>query len=300
MMLHYLATAVQTCRTLPASRAPGNVLKPQRQIFLLVVLLCLSGCSLPGGGGLPGPLGDNTSKSPDDLVKASVDAVGKTKSFHVKLESTLFSIDVDVLKGAGLAGTVSVFGSSADYIATGGKVYTRGPGDQKALQKLGKPDDTWVIESPNKSSFDLTGGLSDYDISKFYSCIVSAHGTLTKGQQTVVADVEVQETKDAGDVPGSTPATYYIAKKNTAYPIQLVQKGATKPGGSPSDACKAFNKSSSASPTPSGSSFGSGPAPTVTITFSQFDKSVDIKAPSNTVDQSDIGGASSFSLFGSN
>src|SRR5438309_11874410 len=155
-MLHYRTRAVQPGLTLRASRDLEDVLTKLRPAVLLVTLVYLCGCSLPYGGGLPGPLGDNASKSPDDLIKASVDALGKTKSFHVLLESALFSFDLDVRKGAGLQGTVSVFGSSADYIATGGKVYTRGPGDKRALEKLGKPDDTWVVQSSDKASFNLT------------------------------------------------------------------------------------------------------------------------------------------------
>lgn len=281
-------------------------MKAHRLLVLIVVLAFgLTACDLPflgknsGGPTIPGT-GDNSSKAPDALLRESVDALKGAKTYHLKIESALLSFDFDVQAGTGVQGKVTIFGGTADFISIGGKEYGRSPSNKATLQRLGKPEDTWVVASADNTLFASDKSISDYDFSKIVGCFVDAHGTLTKGQQTVVADVEVQEVKDAGDKPGSTDATFYIAKKGTPYPVQLAQKSATKPGGSPSDLCKKLNTSSGSSsgdatPSPGGSSSSSSVA---TLTFSDFGKKLDIKAPTNTVDQSQLGNSGGFDFSG--
>jgi hypothetical protein len=278
-------------------------LKAHRLVILVVILAFgLSACDLPflgkssGGPSLPG-IGDNTSKAPDQLLKDSVSALKAAKTYHLKIESPLLSFDFDVQVGTGAQGKVTIFGSTAEFISTGGKEYGRTAANKPQLQRLGKPEDTWVVSSADNTLFAGNKTIGDYDFSKILGCFVDSHGTLTKGKETVVNDVEVVEIKDAGDRPGSTPSTIYVAKKGTPYPIQVSETGSTKPGGTPSEVCKQLNTGSSTS-TDSSPSPGGSPGQTGSLTFSDFGKKVDIKAPSNTIDSSQLGSSGGFDFFG--
>ena len=236
------------------------------------------------------------------MLKDSIAAMTALTSYHVKVDTGgLFNLDVDVKKGTGVKGKVTIFGSTVDYIAVGGNEYASGGDYQALLTQAGQPADAWVQLDASNQLFTSSGFGSDYDFVKIADCVSQLHGTLTNGQVTTVSNIEVQEIKDAADKPGSTEASYYVARSGTRYLVRLQQKGTQKPGGTMPPGCAALlgggaspspvasASPSSASASPSASSDGSSQA--AVLDFSAFGQKVDISAPTTVVPQSKLPGS---------
>jgi hypothetical protein len=210
-------------------------------------------------------------------------------------------LDLDVWKGIGVRGTITT-GETFDFIAIGGKEYANGGAYAKLLKAAGKPEGSWV-EIPESTRF-LTGSSfgTSYDFYRVVDCIIRSGGTLSRRTSAIVDGAQAQEIVDAGDVPGSTPASYFITLVAPTELIRVDVHGERRPGGQLSANCRSLLGNTSGQPIPSSSALsGSHPAPwAISFVFSSPRHAVSVIAPSDVYQQAALAPGITFDPYDPN
>jgi hypothetical protein len=216
-------------------------------------MLALLAIALPGVAS--GTRSDNgvSSMTPAQILAKVKQDVAGAKSVHVYGAGTSggqkLSIDFKLVKGKGGGGPFAASGLSFDVIRIGNLAYFRG--DKKFWSNFTKSPDLaglfagkWIKVSATSGDFASLTDLTD--IKKLTDALLSSHGTLKVGKTT-----KINGHPAIAIVDTSNGGTLYVATTGPAYPL------AVKPG--PKE----------------------GPGQ---ITFSDWNKSVTVKAPAKSLD----------------
>lgn len=231
-----------------------------RRLLPILSLFILVAC-----GGSASASYDKTSAN--QIAKDAANSVKSVKSEHVKFDGTSstgpITFDADV-EGQDFNGTFGMSGQVVKITAVGGKVYVYGP-DILKLAPISDPTvaahiqqlvgTNWVV-LPNSST--VTGDLSTVlDMSAFAQCIDGLTGWKSKGTSTVEGDSVVE-------VDDSTGGQLFVMMSSPHYPRRMVLTTNT---------CT------------TDTSGGSG-----TFDITKEGTTFGIKAPTNVVDLSQLGG----------
>jgi hypothetical protein len=249
-------------------------------VVALLVLMPLAGCG--GGGGKPN---GEAAKSADQILADTQAALSHIKSLH--FEGTINDEDgkTDVTGDIALPGRFQMtfrngnkvidmlFVAHSTYLKAN-KAFWDDAGIPGAL--AGRLANRWV-----KQNSSAIPGVAEFeaatDPATVGHCLLGPHfGTITKVGTDSVDGHKVVVLADAGDKPGSQPGRLYVATDGSPLPLRATETGATKPGGAPDATCHETKIDTNTS---------SGE-----LRFSDYDKNVDIKEPTDAIDLSQFGG----------
>jgi hypothetical protein len=245
----------------------------------LAAALAVGGCG--GGASSSSGGGGEAGKDPAAILKDVKRDLAKVKSMHLsgtlpgKGKTTKLVADVFVSGSASLeltegASSVRMLVLPTAVYLKGNDAYWRDAGGAAIAEKVG---DRWV-KAPAEAGKSLQPILDEFSPKKLASCIDVGLGTIsTKGTETVDGQ-EVVVLQDAGDKPGTSPGLLYVTTDAPNLPVRVINKGATKPGGTVDKRCEGDEGDDD----PAGGE----------ISFSQFDEVPEIKAPSDALDLQDI------------
>jgi hypothetical protein len=186
----------------------------------LLVAVVLSGCgSSSSGNGV-------ASKSPPQILAAAKAAADGAASVHIAgtivSEGKPLTLDMQLVKGKGGRGRITLEGVSIDLVRVGGAVYINGSqafyqhiaGAAAAKLLQGK----WLKAPENSGNFASLASLTD--LAKLINTTLSSHGKLARdGTKTI----EGQKVIAVNDV--SQGGTLYVAVTGSPYPIEVVKDG---------------------------------------------------------------------------
>jgi hypothetical protein len=213
-------------------------------LAVLVVSTALVGCgSSSSGNGI-------ASKSPTQIVAAAKAAADGAATVHVsgtvRSEAKPLTIDMELVKGKGGRGRITLEGTSISLVRVGGSVYINGSqafyrriaGAAAARLLQGK----WLKAPENSGNFASLASLTD--LAKLIDTTLASHGKLARDASKTIDGQKVVAVTDV-----SQGGTLYVAAAGTPFPIEIVKDG------------------------------GSGGK----ITFDRWDKPVSLNAPANAI-----------------
>jgi hypothetical protein len=217
----------------------------------VAALALAAGLGLAGCGGSGTKTNGVDSKAPDAIVASAKQAADTANSVHVAGSITSSgaptTFDLNLVKGQGGKGTLSVNGLSFDLIRIGPSIYVKGSpafyrkfSGAAAQLLIGK----WLKGSATSGSFGSMGPFTDLPSLVDKALTRPANIKLTKGAQTTVAGQKAIEVKDP------MGGTLSVATTGKPYPLQIAKSGSN--GG--------------------------------TISFNRWDTPVSLTAPAQSVD----------------
>ena len=186
----------------------------------LLAAAVLSGCgSSSSGNGI-------ASKSPEQIVAAARAAADGAATVHVsgslRSEGKPLAIDMELVKGKGGRGSITLEGVSINLVRVGGAVYING--SQAFYKRIAGPaaakllQGKWLKAPENSGNFASLASLTD--LSKLIDTTLASHGKLARdGTKTIDAQKVVAVT----DV--SQGGTLYVATVGTPFPIEIAKDG---------------------------------------------------------------------------
>ncbi len=213
--------------------------------LVLTAGLGLAGC---GGGSSSNGV---AAKAPDAIVAASKQAADTATAVHVSgsiaATGAPTTFDLNLVKGQGGRGTLSVNGLSFDLIRIGPLIYVKGSpafyrkfSGAAAQLLVGK----WLKGQATSGSFAAIGPFTDLPSFVDQALAQQPNMTLTKGASTTAAGQKVIQVKDP------MGGILSVATTGKPYPVQI-SKGGTSGG---------------------------------TITFDKWNTPIALSAPPNAVD----------------
>ena len=191
---------------------------PALAAVLLAVALAGCGGSSSGNG--------VASKSADQIVAAAKAAAVGAAAVHIAgsivSEGKPLKIDMQLVKGKGGRGRITLEGVSIDLVRVGGSVYINGSqafyrrvaGAAAAQLLQGK----WLKAPENSGNFASLASLTDLE--KLMNTTLSSHGTLSRGATKTIGGRQAVAVNDI-----SQGGTVYVATSGTPYPLQLSKDG---------------------------------------------------------------------------
>ena len=253
--------------------------------------LCLLACAAAPALSACVMLNGESAKAPDQVVADSQAAVRSAQSYRVSIDvhegGDAAAFDLAVAGSRLVQGRLTVGGATGDIVVVSDRVYLRG-GD--LLSRLGDAGaapsgDDWV-ETTEAAAPDVVKVLAPFiDPTSMADCVLGEHGTLTATQGTFDG-ASVVELHDAGDVPGTAPATLAIAGTGTPYPLHLSVTGPPQLG--TVDLPAACETSATIA---TSSSASSASAPTIEATFEDWGAPVTVTRPAGAVAPAPFGAA---------
>jgi hypothetical protein len=191
----------------------------------VAALAVTAGLGLAACGGSSEKTNGVDGKAPEAIVAASKQAADTAKSVHVAGSITASgaptTFDLDLVKGQGGRGTLSVNGLSFELIRIGPTIYVKGSpafyrkfSGAAAQLLIGK----WLKGSATSGSFGSMGPFTDLP-SLVDKALTRPDVKLTKGAKTTVAGQKVIEVKDP------MGGTLSVATTGKPYPIQIAKSG---------------------------------------------------------------------------
>jgi hypothetical protein len=197
------------------------------RLSISTLVAVLAAGAIAACGGSSGSSGNGVAgKSPDDIVKASSNAIQTAKSVHVSGALSdggqSIKLDLNILSGKGATGSMSQNGLSFKIIAVGKFVYINGSpgfwkhfgGNAAASLFQGK----WLKAPSTNSDFASLASLTD--LHKLAQSLLTGHGSLSKGSTSTVNGQKVIGIKDS-------QGQLYVATTGKPYPIQIAKSGAS-------------------------------------------------------------------------
>jgi hypothetical protein len=193
-----------------------------RLLVPVLALTAFAGCgsSSPSGNGLAG-------KSTSQIVAATKAAAAGAASVHVAgsivNEGKPIAFDLELVRGKGGKGQISLGGVSVQLVQLAGNVYIEGSkafytqvaGPEAAKLLQGK----WLKAPSSNSSFASLTQLTE--LGKLIDTTLSSHGTLKKSGTSTIDGRKVVGVTDT-----TRGGTLYVAATGTAYPIEIRKDGA--------------------------------------------------------------------------
>jgi hypothetical protein len=184
-------------------------------LALLLATVLLAGC----GGGQSG--NGEASKSPDAVLSDASKAASGATTVHVTGEidsgSRRIGMDLELAKGRGATGSMTLDGKSFDLIRIGDRVYIRG---SKPFLKLyagayaGALEGRWLKASASSGRLQQFTPLTS--AAALFTLIRSSHGKLVNdGVKTYLGRraIEIRDTSDNSKL--------YVAATGTPYPVAI-------------------------------------------------------------------------------
>jgi hypothetical protein len=200
----------------------------RRLAVLVAAALGLAAC-----GGSSGGAKDNgvAAKAPTAIVSAAQQAADTATSVHlsgsIAASGAPTTFDLNLVKGTGGSGTLSVNGLSFNLIRIGSTIYVKGsPAFYKQFSGAAASllDGKWLKGLSTSGSFKSIGPFTD--LTSFVDqALASQPGQkLSKGANTTIAGQKVVEVKDPNG------GTLSIATSGQPFPVRIAQGGTS--GGS--------------------------------------------------------------------
>jgi hypothetical protein len=194
--------------------------------LLVVAAISLTGCSsssntpsASGSASAPASTNDNgvSQKSAADILKATQAAAAGQSSVHAAGVSPKFSMDLDLAKGQGASGTITIGTQKAQLVADSKDIYIKGSADfwkgsggGAGAALLG---DKWI-----KISLSSTTGKNFDTVSSFASLVtgsLKSSSALTKGPTGDVAGQPAISLTDA------TKGALWVATTGEPLPLKV-------------------------------------------------------------------------------
>jgi hypothetical protein len=190
-------------------------------VGLVILAVVLGGCgSSSSGNGI-------ASKSPAQIVAAAKTAAGGAATVHIAgtivSEGKPLTINMDLVKGKGGTGRITLEGVSIDLIRVGGAVYING--SQAFYQRIAGAaaakllQGKWLKAPENSGNFASLASLTD--LAKLIDTTLSNHGKLVRDGTTTVDAQKAVAVKDV-----TQGGTLYVAVTGSPYPVQVAKDGA--------------------------------------------------------------------------
>jgi hypothetical protein len=224
--------------------------KLPRLVAPVLAALLIAGCG--GGGGGDNGVPDMTA---DEIVAAAETAARDASSVHVQGSGESggqpLELDLYLVAGEGGKGHLVVNGLSFDIVRVGDKAYFKG--EDEFWSQFGGPAAVELLRGRWLEASATTGDLASFapltDLEALFDAMLADHGVLEKGDETTI------EGEPAISVEDTTEGgTLYVATTGEPYPLQ-VEGGSDSPG---------------------------------TITFTEWNESVELEAPTDTIDFSEL------------
>ena len=224
-------------------------------LALVLAAALLAGC---GGHKKAAPPNDEASKPATVVFADAKTAATSASSAHVSgnIESggTAITLDLDMVRGRGAKGSVTLDGRQADIVRIGDVAYVHGSdafwqhyaGPLVAQLLHGK----WVKASVDTKRFRAVAPLTS--LALLFAKVGAHHGRLVNDGKTTYKGQQVVAIRDTSD-----NSKLYVAANGKPYPVAIVGGKAGQSG---------------------------------TIAFSDWNRHVSLTAPSGAIDISTLGG----------
>ena len=219
------------------------------------VLLALLGAGCGGGGGSTS--NGEAGKTAKEIVADAKAAAKKAGSVHfhgsIVESGTPLKVDIRIDGTKAGGGSITIQGSKVEIVRMGSQAYLKG--SPAFYQQIAGPTAAALLKGKwlkgSATSGDLASLADLTDINKLFDAALKPSGTLTKGKERTVDGQKVI------GINSSDGGTLYVATTGEPYPIEITQA--------------------------SGSSTG-------TLHFDEWNRPVDVKAPTDAVDISKLNG----------
>ena len=251
---------------------------PRAALLALLPLAATAGCGDSGSSDSNGSKDSNNleSKSPQQVLDASVAALSRVKSFHLEGKegsgAKLTTATADVGLPSKLRLALDQRGAKASIILVDGSLYVRANAAFWKQEHAGKAAAALAgrwLKTP-ASTGDLKDLTQDLDPKILSHCLANEHGTLASGGKATVDGQEAIVLIDKGDRPGTGPGKLYVAATGDPLPLRAIATGRERPGGKKDPKCDEEGDT----PTEPGDEFK----------FSNYNEPLDISAPPSAVD----------------
>ena len=221
------------------------------------------------------------SKSPQQIVNASADALSKVESFHVEgTQGKSTSVKADVGLPDQFRFNLSQGGATAQMLFVDNTLYIKANEDYWKqvggnARGAGQLAGRWFkLPSATGEVKVLTQQVDPKVLSK---CLREDHGTLANGGTATVDGQPAVVVIDKGDKPGTARGKLYVAATGDPLPLRTLATGSERPGGTRTGECK------DSTPTKAGDE----------AVFSKYGDPVDLSPPPSAVDLGNGSGSSS-------
>lgn len=224
-------------------------------LVLVLTAALLAGC---GGHGKGAPPNGEASNPPARVFADAKAAATSASSAHVSgnIESggTAITLDLDMVRGKGARGSITLDGRQADIVRSGDVVYVHG--SDAFWQHYAGPlvaqllHDKWVKASVDTKRFQAVAPLTSLGL--LFAKIGAHHGKLVNDGKTTYKGRQVVAIRDTSD-----NSKLYVAANGKPYPVAIV-------GGKTGQSGR--------------------------IEFGDWNKQVSLQAPSGAIDISTLGG----------
>jgi len=206
------------------------VTRPPLPALSALALVLLAAC----GTGDSGPAPDNgeSAKPAGQILKDSVAAMRTAQSVHIVGEiatgKDVLGMDLHFDHTGNTEGSVTLSGTRADIVVTGGRTYLRGRqlfaayGDAQIAQTIG---DRWVVlPGASGPGSDIVQELSEFtDFNRLADILATpTGGAVTKGAVSTVGGRSVVALRSAD-------GTLYVATTGKPYPVEVSPDAGAKP-----------------------------------------------------------------------
>jgi hypothetical protein len=226
--------------------------KASRAVALAAVAaVAISAC---GGSGGSHTSSDNgiTSKSPDQMLATAVQAAQAANSVHVagtvRDGGSTIGIDLSITQARGASGTVAEGPASFKLIEAGGAFYIQ-PNARFLSKFTHSSAAVQLLRGKWLKGSPTNSSFQSFSqltsIKSLMGSLTQDHGTLTKGSTTTINGVKAVALRS------SKGGTMYIATTGKPYPLEVTKTSGTRTG---------------------------------KVTFSDYNKTFSISAPSHAVD----------------
>lgn len=224
-------------------------------LALVLTAALLAGC---GGRKQAAPPNDEASRPPArvfaDAKAAATNASSAHVSGNIRAGGTSITLDLDMVRGKGAKGSVTLDGRQADIVRIGGMVYVHGSdafwrhyAGPLVAQLL---HDKWVKAPVATKRFQAVAPLTSLGL--LFARIGAHHGKLVNDGKTTYKGQQVVAIRDTSD-----NSRLYVAATGKPYPVAIVGGKAGRSG---------------------------------TIEFGNWNEHVTLAAPSGAIDLSTLGG----------
>ena len=224
-------------------------------LVLVLTVALLAGC---GGHKKTAPANGASSKPAAQVFADAKAAATSASSAHVsgnvKSGDTAITLDLDMARGKGAKGSVTLDGRQADIVRIGDVAYVHG--SDAFWQHYAGPlfaqllHDKWVKAPVNTKRFQSLAPLTNLGL--LFAKISAHHGKLVNDGKTTYKGQQVVAIRDTSD-----NSKLYVAATGKPYPVAIVGGRGNKSG---------------------------------TIEFSNWNEHVSLTAPSGALDISKLGG----------
>lgn len=225
-----------------------------------LVALALAACGSSGssggsgGGGSPNGVAAKNANQIVAAATAAIDAVNTVRvTGSVKSGSRTIHLDLHLVSGKGATGSMAENGLSFKLISVGGEAYINGT--PRFWHQFGGASAAQLLQGHWLRAPATTGDFASFssltNLHRLLTALLAHHGALSKGATSTLRGTPVIAVHDS-----ARGGTLFVATTGKPYPLQISNQGAS--GGQ--------------------------------LSFSEFNRSVTLTPPTNSIDITKLGG----------